>query len=81
MAIRRIGPAANRSVVGIMNEFTILADRWRSPDLDELSTRLAATPCTQLYRTQVTPRTPSGTRPFDDAGQLDPAGGQGLTGP
>ena len=55
MATRRIGPTANRSVVGIMNEFTFLADHWRGPDLDELSARLAATPCSPLYRTHVTP--------------------------
>jgi hypothetical protein len=55
MATRRIGPTANRSVVGIMNEFTFLADHWRGPDLDELAARLAATPCSPLYRTHVTP--------------------------
>jgi hypothetical protein len=48
MATRRIGPTANRSVVGIMNEFTFLADRWRGLGLDELSARLAATPCSPL---------------------------------
>jgi hypothetical protein len=55
MATRRIGTTANRSVVGIMNEFTFLADHWRGPDLDKLSARLAATPCSPLYRTHGTP--------------------------
>ena len=49
----RIGPTANRSVVGIMNEFTFLAETWcddRSrPDLQVLALRLARTPCSPLY--------------------------------
>ena len=55
----RIGPTANRSVVGIMNEFTFLADTFRdgnpSPDLLDLALRLAATPCSPLYESNVSP--------------------------
>jgi hypothetical protein len=58
MGDRRVGPTANRSVVGIMNEFTHLADAWRggpSADLSALAVRLAATPCGPLYRRHVSP--------------------------
>jgi hypothetical protein len=57
MATRRIGPTANRSVVGIMTEFTFLADhvRERGQDLDNLAAILAITPCSPLYRTHTTP--------------------------
>ena len=45
----RFGPTANRSVVGIMNEFSHLADIYRrtDPDLNliQMARRLAATPC------------------------------------
>jgi hypothetical protein len=55
----RIGPTANRSVVGIMNEFTFLADTFRdgnpSPSLLDVALRLAATPCGPLYKTNVSP--------------------------
>jgi hypothetical protein len=55
----RIGPTANRSVVGIMNEFTFLTDTFRdgnpSPDLLDLALRLAATPCGPLYKSHVSP--------------------------
>jgi hypothetical protein len=54
-----IAPTANRSVVGIMTDFTSLADVYRhnNPDLDlrELSRNLAATPCSPLYRRHVSP--------------------------
>lgn len=52
---------ANRSVVGSMNEFAFLADRYRdqrrleSSDLVELSVRLARTPCSPLYGTHTSP--------------------------
>jgi hypothetical protein len=50
----RVGPTANRSVVGIMNEFTVLADAWcddpTRPDLPALAMRLARTPCGPLRR-------------------------------
>ncbi|WP_442788715.1 DUF6933 domain-containing protein [Dactylosporangium sp. NBC_01737] len=56
MSTRRIAPTANRSVVGIMTEFTFLAERGRGRELDDLEARLAATPCSPLYRTHTTPR-------------------------
>ena len=53
----RIAATANRSVVGVMNDFTFLADAWRhrSGDLLELALRLAATPCGPLYPTHGSP--------------------------
>jgi hypothetical protein len=43
--------------VGIMNEFTYLADAWRQdePDLLALAVRLAATPCGPLYKRHISP--------------------------
>ncbi|WP_433610215.1 DUF6933 domain-containing protein [Dactylosporangium sp. CA-139114] len=59
MLAHRIGTTANRSVVGIMNEFSSLADVYRDPgrqpNLDELAARLATTPCSPLYRTHISP--------------------------
>jgi hypothetical protein len=47
---------ASRSVVGIMNEFTYLADAWRhEPDLLTLAVRLAAAPCGPLYKRHISP--------------------------
>jgi hypothetical protein len=50
----RFGPTANRSVLNIMNEFAHLAEiyRWTDPGMDlvRLDRRLAATPCSPLYR-------------------------------
>jgi hypothetical protein len=54
----RIAVTANRSVVGVMNEFTFLADAARSevrPDLLGMAVRLARTPCSPLYRRHVSP--------------------------
>jgi hypothetical protein len=55
----RFAPTANRSVVGIMNEFSYLADvyRHKGPDLDLLGPgrRLASTPCSPLYRRHTNP--------------------------
>jgi hypothetical protein len=55
----RFAPTANRSVVGIMNEFTYLADVYRrdDPNLDlrQLALRLAETPCSPLYRRHTSP--------------------------
>jgi hypothetical protein len=55
----RFGPTANRSVVGIMNEFAYLADVYRRSDssrsLAELGQKLAETPCSPLYRRHVRP--------------------------
>jgi hypothetical protein len=51
----RIARTANRSVVGIMTEFTHLAEVYRdsnpdpNPDLLDLALRLATTPCGPLY--------------------------------
>ena len=54
----RVAPTANRSVVGIMNEFAALADTWRDaaePNLLDLAVRLAATPCSPLYQRHISP--------------------------
>jgi uncharacterized protein DUF6933 len=50
-------PAANRSVVGVLNEFAFLADVHRSATdtLLELSVRLAATPLGALYQRHISP--------------------------
>ncbi|NKZ03268.1 hypothetical protein HGB48_05820 [Actinomadura latina] len=54
-----LAKTANRSVVGVMNEFTYLADVHRSrtsaPDLLDFSLRLATTPCGPLYSRHVSP--------------------------
>jgi hypothetical protein len=59
MRDRRLAKTANRSVVGIMNEFTFLAEAYRgdtpAPDLLALALRLAATPCGPLYSKHVSP--------------------------
>jgi hypothetical protein len=59
MRDRRLAKTANRSVVGIMNEFTYLAEAYRNdtpvPDLLTLAVRLAATPCGPLYSKHVSP--------------------------
>jgi hypothetical protein len=59
MRDRRLAKTANRSVVGIMNEFTFLAEAYRgdtpAPDLLALAMRLATTPCGPLYRKHVSP--------------------------
>lgn len=50
----RWAKTANRSVVGIMNEFTYLAEASRahdrSEDLVAVAVRLAGTPCSPLYK-------------------------------
>ena len=59
MRERRTAKTANRSVVGIMNEFTYLAETYRgdtpAPDLLGLAMRLATTPCGPLYDKHVSP--------------------------
>nr|WP_308257752.1 hypothetical protein [Pseudonocardia lacus] len=50
-----LAPTANRSVVGIMNEFTFLADHHGIEDLAELGMVLARTPCSPLYKRHVSP--------------------------
>jgi uncharacterized protein DUF6933 len=53
MRERRLAKTANRSVVGIMNEFAFLASAYRqdtpAPDLLALAIRLAGMPCGPLY--------------------------------
>lgn len=53
----RLARTANRSVVGVMTEFTHLAKvyRDRNPDLLDLALRLATTPCGPLYGSNVSP--------------------------
>ncbi len=58
MRDRRLARTANRSVVGIMNEFTFLAESYRGDipaDLLALAMRLATTPCSPLYSKHVSP--------------------------
>jgi hypothetical protein len=56
---RRLGPTANRSVLGVLNEFVHLADVYRrhggDRDLLDLSLRLSTTPCGPLYGRSVSP--------------------------
>jgi hypothetical protein len=55
----RISTTANRSVVGVMTEFTRLAEVYRgagtSQDLLDLAIRLATTPCSPLYDKNISP--------------------------
>lgn len=49
---------ANRSVIGVMNEFSFLANQWRQSRLSdpmEVALWLAETPCGPLYRRQGSP--------------------------
>lgn len=59
MAQVRVAKTANRSVVGIMNEFSFLAEAYLDPpgpaDLLGLSMRLAETPCGPLYQRHISP--------------------------
>jgi hypothetical protein len=59
MRDRRLAKTTNRSVVGIMNEFTYLAETYRgdtlAPDLLGLAMRLATTPCGPLYSKHISP--------------------------
>jgi hypothetical protein len=59
MAEFHLAKTANRSLIGMMNEFSYRADAYRDsdnePDLVDLSLRLAATPCGPLYSSQVFP--------------------------
>jgi hypothetical protein len=59
MTERRLAGTSNRSVVGIMTEFTRLGEAYRSRDgardLVALSLRLGQTPCGPLYRRHVSP--------------------------
>jgi hypothetical protein len=55
----RFARTANRSVVGIMTEFTHLAEVYRDSDPDcdllDLALRLATTPCSPLYAKNISP--------------------------
>jgi hypothetical protein len=53
----RVAPTANRSLVGVMNEFAFLADAHRAeqPDLMRISRQLAATPCGPLLQRHISP--------------------------
>ena len=55
----RLAGTSNRSVVGVMNEFTYLAEAHRDHhpghDLLELAMRLATTPCGPLYSKNISP--------------------------
>lgn len=55
----RYAKTSNRSVVGIMNQFTYLAEGYRehleAKDLLALSLRLSETPCSPLYKGAVSP--------------------------
>jgi hypothetical protein len=53
----RVAPTADRSTVGVLNEFARLAD-WHRTDIDDLldlSLRLATTPLGPLYRRHISP--------------------------
>lgn len=53
-----LAKTANRSVVGVLNEFGHLAATWRASagNLLDLSLRLATVPCGPLYKTHIDPR-------------------------
>ncbi len=55
----RLATTSNRSTVGIMTEFTHLAEAYRAsdgePNLIKLALRLAETPCGPLYQRHVSP--------------------------
>ena len=77
MRDRRLAKTANRSVVGIMNEFTFLAEAYRSdtpgPDLLALAVRLAATPCSPLWQAHKSrPRTGRAVALCRTASELTP---------
>jgi hypothetical protein len=54
-----VSKTGNRSVVGMLNEFSFLGDRWSNrgteTDLLALSLRLAETPCGPLYKSTSCP--------------------------
>ena len=53
----RLAPTANRSLVGVLNEFAFLADLHRAehPHPMRLSLRLATTPCGPLFQRHISP--------------------------
>jgi hypothetical protein len=83
----RLGLTANRSVLGIMNEFRFLSDVYRrddrNVDLLVLAKRLTETPCSPLYWRHVRPDGDlqaflmPAAKPFplsDEAGGAEPGG-------
>lgn len=54
-----LAKTANRSILGVMNEFSRLADAFRDDegaiDVLDLAVRLAETPCSPLYKRHVSP--------------------------
>ncbi len=59
MADTALSKTANRSVVGVLNEFASVAGHWRTAtdDLIGLSLQLATVPCGPLYATHIDPKT------------------------
>jgi hypothetical protein len=58
----RLAPTASRSVLGIMNEFTFMAESTRADglgsdpaNLDDLAGWLARTPCGPLFKRHIRP--------------------------
>ena len=53
-----LAKTANRSVIGMLNEFAFLGEQWRpaAGNLLDLSLRLANVPCGPLDRTHIDPR-------------------------
>jgi hypothetical protein len=59
MGEHRWAKTSNRSIVGMMTEFSFLAEAWApdrsEPDLVDLALRLARAPCGPLYRRHISP--------------------------
>jgi hypothetical protein len=59
MGDRRWAKTSNRSIVGMMTEFSFIAEAWApdrlEADLVDLALRLGHTPCGPLYRRHVSP--------------------------
>jgi len=59
MTTHRLAKTASRSVLGVMNEFKLMADNYLHQaddvDLQELALWLAQTPCRPLYERHVSP--------------------------
>jgi len=76
----RYAKTANRSVVGIMNEFTFLAEVHRANrdvnDLVALAVRLSRTPCSPLYKRHTSPdrELTALVTAWSETGQNDPDG-------
>jgi len=80
MSKGRYAKTANRSVVGIMNEFTFLAEVHRANrginDLNALAVKLSRTPCSPLYKRHTSPDRELAAliAAWSEAGQNDPDG-------